>query len=392
MKRVLYISYDGMLEPLGQSQVIAYLERLSDEYRFSLISFEKEADWADHDRREALALRLSTAGIEWRPLRYHKQPTVPATAYDIAHGIAVARFLRRKRRFELVHARGPIAALIGSAFSPTKLLYDMRGLWADERVDGGIWPKDGRIYRTVKWVEGHLLRRADAIITLTEASVPIVEEWRDRAVGRAPISVITTCTDLDRFRPAAGNQDRPFTLGYVGSLGTWYMVDEMLRLFVAVKSLRADARLLIVNRHEHELVRARIAALGIDRCAVDLHSAAPSDVATQIQRMDAAMAFIRPVFSKIASAPTKLGEYLACGVPCVVNSGIGDMAEIVASDGVGIVVDGFGDAELSNAAGDLLALADCPDMAARCRQSAERRFALSNGVASYRSAYKTLLL
>ena len=41
---LLYISYDGMLEPLGQSQVIAYLERLTDLARIHIVSFEKPAD------------------------------------------------------------------------------------------------------------------------------------------------------------------------------------------------------------------------------------------------------------------------------------------------------------------------------------------------------------
>ena len=38
-----------MLEPLGQSQVLAYLERLAPDRRIHLISFEKPADWADRD-------------------------------------------------------------------------------------------------------------------------------------------------------------------------------------------------------------------------------------------------------------------------------------------------------------------------------------------------------
>ena len=43
--RVLYISYDGMLEPLGQSQVLAYQERLAANASLHLLSFEKPEDW-----------------------------------------------------------------------------------------------------------------------------------------------------------------------------------------------------------------------------------------------------------------------------------------------------------------------------------------------------------
>jgi len=41
--RILYISYDGMTDPLGQSQVIPYLIGLSQKgYVITIISCEKE--------------------------------------------------------------------------------------------------------------------------------------------------------------------------------------------------------------------------------------------------------------------------------------------------------------------------------------------------------------
>jgi len=43
-KRVLYISYDGLMEPLGESQVLSYLKGLSKSYQIYLLSFEKKQD------------------------------------------------------------------------------------------------------------------------------------------------------------------------------------------------------------------------------------------------------------------------------------------------------------------------------------------------------------
>ena len=41
-KNVLYLSYDGMTDPLGQSQVLPYIIGLSKKgYKFHLVSFEK---------------------------------------------------------------------------------------------------------------------------------------------------------------------------------------------------------------------------------------------------------------------------------------------------------------------------------------------------------------
>jgi hypothetical protein len=98
MPSILYISYDGMLEPLGQSQVLGYLKRLAVGRRIHLISFEKTEDWANPAERERIASDIAGAGIVWHPLRYHKRPTALATAWDIAWGIAVGVFLVMRYR------------------------------------------------------------------------------------------------------------------------------------------------------------------------------------------------------------------------------------------------------------------------------------------------------
>ena len=55
--RVIYVSYDGAAEPLGQSQVVAYLERLAADCDIDLISFEKPSD-----DRDAVGARLAESG------------------------------------------------------------------------------------------------------------------------------------------------------------------------------------------------------------------------------------------------------------------------------------------------------------------------------------------
>ena len=64
MKPLLYLAYDGMLEPLGQSQVLAYLERLAADRPIHLLSFEKAEDWHETKAREVVAGRIRAAGIQ----------------------------------------------------------------------------------------------------------------------------------------------------------------------------------------------------------------------------------------------------------------------------------------------------------------------------------------
>jgi len=87
---VLYLSYDGVLEPLGQSQVVAYLEQLAGDYAIHLVAFEKQTDLDDTSACLHVSARLSRAGIHWHPRTCHKRPSALATAWDIFRLLAVS--------------------------------------------------------------------------------------------------------------------------------------------------------------------------------------------------------------------------------------------------------------------------------------------------------------
>lgn len=390
---VLYVTYDGLLEPLGQSQVLAYLEKLATEWPIDVLSFEKPKDLADEPRMAKMRKRLAEAKIGWTPLRYHKSPTVPATAFDIAQGMVCALWLALRRRVAVVHARSYVPALIAlpvRTLLGAKLLFDIRGFWADERVDGGLWPKEGRLYRGVKRLESVFIGHADHMVTLTHASARELEQWPAFAEHRPPLTVIPTCADLDRFSPAAPPAREPFVFGYVGSIGTWYLFDETIEFFLALQSRRPDARLLVVNRNEHARVREICARLGVEPDRVEIVAAEHREVPSQIARMHAAAAVIKPSYSKIASAPTKLAEYLGCGVPCVGNVGVGDMEEILEGRRVGVALSDFSPPDLNIAATRLLTLLEDQQLRSRCIATARKLFSLEGGVASYCGIYRKL--
>jgi hypothetical protein len=84
-RQVLFISYNGMLDPLGQTQVLPYLRELAKKgVQFTLLSFEKPHAFepAGVAKSEALRDELQTQGIDWHWLRYHRRPSLPATIYD----------------------------------------------------------------------------------------------------------------------------------------------------------------------------------------------------------------------------------------------------------------------------------------------------------------------
>ena len=395
---ILYISYDGMLEPLGQSQVLAYLKPLAIGSRIHLISFEKTGDWGSTTERKRISREINDSGIVWHPLRYHKRPMAMATAWDIVCGTSLGLWLVLRYRLNIVHARSyvpSIMALVLKRLTGVKYLFDMRGFWADEKVDGGSWTRSGLLYRLTKWFERRFFLKADYVVSLTEVGMQEIKRY-DYLKGRMPkITVIPTCVDLARFTPLprelCDNSVGGFVLGYVGSVGTFYLFDEVVACFANLLRIRPEAFFLIVNRGQHDYIRERLAAAEVPASAYELTSATHSEVADKMARMDAGIFFIKPTFSKKASAPTKLAEFLGCGIPCLSNSGVGDMADLLEGDKVGVALAAFDDISLKKGLERLLSLISDPTTPARCVAAAKRHFSLDEGVARYQIIYDQLL-
>lgn len=389
---VLYMSYDGMLEPLGQGQVIAYLERLAGEFRIHLISFEKPADLVHDAAVQALADRLTAAGIIWHPQRYHKWPRFVSTAWDMARATLVAMVIAKRDGISVFHARSVLSAAM---LYPAKLLargrfiVDIRGFWVDERVDGGQVAAGGLIYRLLKRMENGMLGSADRIVALTDASAPVLRNDPRFGHPKAAIVVIPTCADLDAFTPPVAAPDG-FVVGYVGQIGGWYRFDRMVELFVEFRQIRPDATMLVINRRHHDELHRVFAEYGIPRDAYTVRGADLAQVPDEVRRMTVALSINAVNFANTARAPTKLAEYLGCGVPCISSEGVGDVEAILEGDRVGVVIRDFSADGKRDAVVRMLALLDDPGLRCRCVDAARRRFALTDGVASYRRLYREL--
>ena len=207
MKNVLYISYDGMTDPLGQSQVIPYLTGLSRlGHRITVLSCEKGQNLAEQGSRCARILEAD--GIGWHHVPYTKRPPIISTWYDLRRMESRGRRLCREEAFDIVHCRTVLSTLIGRNLvrrHGAKLVFDIRGFWADERVDGGLWNLSNPVYRVIyryfKRLESRSLCDADLVITLTERAKELIGslEWPDDCAPS--VRVVPTCVDTAHFTP-----------------------------------------------------------------------------------------------------------------------------------------------------------------------------------------------
>ena len=393
-KGILYISYDGILEPLGQSQVLSYLEKLSQKRAVHLISFEKPSDKKNKHLFDRVSKRINNSNIHWHPLTYHKKPTMIATLWDIFCATVLGSWLILKHNLKVVHARSYVAsvsALVLKKIFSIQYIFDMRGFWVDERVDGEIWSRNSYLFRVGKKLEKNFLLNADIVISLTHKAVKEMEKFTYLQGKNPRFEVITTCTDLDLFKPSnIKNKERPLTVGYVGSIGVWYLFEEALDCYQMIKKIIPNARLHILNKGGHDYINNCLNNKGIDKKFVLIETKDHSGVVSTMQSIDVGLFMIKPLYSKISSMPTKLGEFLGCGVPCICNSGIGDMDDIINNEKVGIVLNSFEKKEKEKGILSLLELIKDPTVKTRCREAALKHFSLIDGVNSYNNIYSFL--
>jgi len=371
--KVLYISYDGMTDPLGQSQVIPYLAGLTAKgYQVVLLSFEKP------ERYEILADHIQTVlglhQIRWVPLSYHKKPPVVSTIFDYARMYIKATALHRQYHFQIVHCRSYLSGMVGIRLKykfGVKFVFDMRGFWADERVEGGLWnlkyPLFRLIYRFFKKQEKRMLSGADYTISLTRAAKKVIHSWKDIPNQPIPIEVIPCCVDMAHFNPnkivkeeqcglrqKLGIEKKQFILTYLGSLGTWYMLEEMLMFFKHLLESRPDAVFLFVTKDPADAIKPSLKRLNIPENKIILQSATREAVPLLLSISTAGIFFIRPSFSKQASSATKMGEIMSMGIPFVTNKGWGDVEEIVTTSDYGVLLEDFTDEVYRQKVKDLL--------------------------------------
>ena len=404
---VLYLSYDGLTDGLGRSQVLPYIIGLSNlGYNFTIVSFEKEGPFL-RDKKNIQKI-VDEAGIKWHPLKYTASPPILSTLYDVQNLKNTIEKLHSQSPFDIVHCRSYITSIAGLALKRkfgVKMVFDMRAFYADERVDGRIWnlknPLFKAVYNFFKKKEIEFLENADYSISLTAKGKEIIHSWKHIKNNPVPVQVIPCCADLAHFHPSKidGSRkqelqknlslsDDDFVITYLGSIGTWYLLDDMLDFFKVLVEKRPNSKFLFITTDNPETILDPAKAKGIASDRIAISPSKREEVPTFLSLANAAIFFIQPVFSKSGSSPTKHGEMLGMGLPVIANSGVGDVDSIINDTRSGILVEEFTNSAYENAVGQIDDLLEIP--VSRLQEAAQKYYSLEEGVKKYQEVYQRI--
>ncbi|MEO6404091.1 MAG: glycosyltransferase [Ferruginibacter sp.] len=407
IKKVLFISYDGMTDPLGQSQVIPYLQGLTKfGYHFTILSCDKPLKFKAHEKY--VRQLIEGYPIKWVSIPYHKNPPVISSAFDYYQLKKKAITLHKEEAFDMVHTRPGIPTLVALWVKKNlqiKFLNDVRGFWADERVDGGMWdlknPVYKKIYNFFKNHEYECLELADYNTCLTHAAKKEMLGWNNIKNQQLKIEVIPCSVDLELFDPQKITSAQimgikkelnilpeEIVFSYLGSIGGWYLTNEMMELCSIITKKNKDVKFLFISPHRHEQVIAAAALHGVPVEKIITRSAERHEVPLLLSLSDYSIFFIKPCYSKISSSPTKHGEIMAMGIPLITNTGVGDVSEIVERYQSGYLLNDLTKESMEKAAAEILV--SNYDRAA-IRIAAMEYYALQNAVLKYRDVYALIL-
>ena len=357
---ITYLSMDPLSSTVGASQVLPYVERFADRgVDVELLTFEHVVD-------QAVRERLAGVGVVWRPQRYGR--------HGPAGGLGrVLRAARAVRGSSVVHARSDMAAASVMLAGLDCWVWDVRSLWADQKVATGVMRDGSPQERLMRWVERQAAYRSTAVITLTGSAIDELDR-RYGGVVSPKARVVTTCTDLDRFTLSV-LPPAPSRVLLAGTLNRYYDVQSMLDLVVEMRR-RRPVQFIVASPGdtdwEDELA-------GMDALRV---SATRDEMAKLVSSCHVGLSVCRDDAgpSLRAAMPTKIGEFLASGRPVVVNPGLVDAAGMVERSDCGVVYGRSSSTGVIEAVDRLEMLLADPDLPGRCRSLAEAHFDLDRGV------------
>ena len=362
---VTYLSVDSIQEGVGSSQITPLILGLAEKgKKVCLITFEKIKP------PKELSEKFSRAGVVWIAKEFGKPGAIG--------GLVRLNALRRNVPNSLVlHGRSDIAtaaAILSGIDAP--VLWDVRGLWSDQRLLIGTAGWNSLTAKAARALENLAARKSSAVTTLTAAVVPILQQRHKRI----PIirDVIPTCVQTSKFLPTLMPQGE-LTCLLSGTFNNYYDINRMKQV---LDEIRKSIDLKIIWARAGESPKERL-GVGEDVIISASHSEMPKLV--QDAHFGIAICKQGNLDSLAAAVPTKIGEFLASGRPVIVSNGIGDLDHLLAITKTGLVIS---DSDtLQTVAAQIRSLISDPKTPERCRELAMQHFDMEKSIDRYLEIY-----
>ena len=334
MKNLLFITWDGPQTFYMEGLFMPIFRTISERenIRFHVMQFT----WADEIRTVSTRKAAEKMGIYYTAEKVYRKPIASIGSFlTVQSGAKKIKAYIRQNKIDVVMPRSTFPAMMVNAIGERdfQLIFDADGLPIEERIDFSGLKRGSFLFNWMKSAETKMLKKADAVITRSEKAIEIHlnnigETFREK------FSVVSNGRDKYNFRycresrvairKELGIDENCLLFIYVGSLGGKYALKEMLQIFEKTSVTKPSKFLILTG--DDDYVRNYI---GRDDANIFIKRVKGTEVYRYISAANIGFALIYPSFSMQAAVPTKLGEYLLCGLPTIASRGIGDSETIL---------------------------------------------------------------
>jgi len=272
----------------------------------------------------------------------------------------------------------------------------MRALWPEELITSSRINRDSFLHKIIILIERLCLRDATNVVTLTNASVKYLNKKYSKELKNKELVVIPTCVDLNKFRMCLydkSQENKALVHGCIGTvLSGWFDIKWLSIWFNKLAEIDQNSTFEIISQDDSKVIRSLVDSNNVLGARLKIYSCLPQDIPNAIKNHSISTMFYKGgEVSELGRSPTRLAEVLACGMPVVVNRGVGDVVDVVTQNRVGIVLDGVDASSISDAVDNLNSLYLDKEIHKRCRDTAEKIFSLEFGIENYRKIYTGIM-
>jgi len=395
-KNILFITRNGLLEPLGQSQILSYLVPLSKDFSINIISFEKNNDVENKEHLNSIRKICVDNNIEWKPLTYRKIFRSLGVLVGFIELFFLSFKICKTKKINCIHARSyypAFVALVIHKLKKTAFIFDMRALWPEELVEAGRLKENSVSWKIIKNLEKKCLKNASAVVSLTHAAVNHLDNVHQELFLKDKMVVIPTCANLKRFKLKDSDlSSQSITISCIGSmLSGWFKINMLKEVVDYLLSTYENVCFEFLTRDDKEKLLQKIDLENKWQKRIHIESVLFKDMPMKLSNHNGSVFFFTSNISKLGSAPTRMAEILGTGLPVLTNSGVGDVDKIVIENKVGELLNSENEEDIKITCDNFMQLVIKKDIAKQCRLAAEELFSLDVGVKNYRSIYNKII-
>ena len=360
-----YITIDSINEGVGRSQILPLIKILkAKSINVTLISFEKE-----QINKEVVA-ELESIGIEWVYMKFSQSNLLSPV-------IRLYQLIQQIGETDIIHARGDIPAIAALLSRKAPVLWDMRGLWSEQRMVITDSRLKRILFRLLIVFRGIILSQVYALTTLTYS----LDNYLTNKYGNKPRirDTVTTVVDLDHFK-VQKNLPKKLRIVFSGSYNNYYDL-SLTKDFISL--IRKKVEIDVVWFKPTESTREN---LGLEEEII--METTYSEMPRHLNEFSIGIAICKNLSTaNLGVMPTKIGEFLACGRPVVVNRGLGDLDILLKEYKAGVVLDRN---NLDEAVKEVIEITQSESIQLNCRKLAIDYFELRKGALKYLDIYKLM--